>query len=52
MVLPVFALNGEFLEAAAVITAPHERTPARWQVLGAVLEEQRASCRERVFQSV
>ena len=39
MVLPVFALNGELLEAAAVITAPHELTPARWQVLGAVLEE-------------
>ena len=31
LVLPVFALNGELLEAAAVITAP--------QVLGAVLEE-------------
>ena len=39
LVLPAFALNGEFLEAAAVITAPHELTPARWQVLGAVLEE-------------
>ena len=39
LVLPVFALNGELLEAAAVITAPHELTPARWQVLGAVLEE-------------
>ncbi|ERH25698.1 hypothetical protein HMPREF1979_00247 [Actinomyces johnsonii F0542] len=39
LVLPIFALNGELLEAAAVITAPHELTPARWQVLGAVLEE-------------
>ena len=39
LVLPTFALNGEFLEAAAAITAPHELTPARWQVLGAVLEE-------------
>ena len=39
LVLPVFALNGELLEAAAVITAPHELTPARWQVLGTVLEE-------------
>lgn len=39
LVLPVFALNGEFLEAAAVITAPHELTPARWRVLGAVLDE-------------
>ncbi|WP_167147772.1 MarR family transcriptional regulator [Actinomyces sp. ZJ308] len=39
LVLPVFALNGEFLEAAAAITAPHELTPARWRVLGAVLDE-------------
>jgi len=39
LVLPVFALNGELLEAAAVITAPHELTPARWQVLGAILDE-------------
>lgn len=39
LVLPAFALNGELLEAAAAITAPHELTPARWQVLGAVLEE-------------
>ena len=39
LVLPVFALNGEFLETAAAITAPHELTPARWRVLGAVLEE-------------
>ena len=39
LVLPVFALNGELLKAAAVITAPHELTPARWQVLGAILEE-------------
>ena len=39
LVLPVFALNGELLKAAAVITAPHELTPARWQVLGAILDE-------------
>ena len=39
LALPAFELSGEFLEAAAVITAPHELTPARWQVLGAVLEE-------------
>ena len=39
LVLPVFALNGEVLETAAAITAPHELTPARWRVLGAVLEE-------------
>ena len=38
LVLPVFELNGEFLAAAAMITAPHELTPARWQVLGAVLD--------------
>ena len=37
LVLPVFELNGEFLAAAAMITAPHELSPARWQVLGAVL---------------
>lgn len=39
LVLPVFALDGELLEAAATITAPHELTPARWRVLGAVLDE-------------
>ena len=38
LVLPVFELNGEFLAAAAMITAPHELSPARWQVLGAVLD--------------
>ena len=32
LVLPVFTLNGEILEAAATITALHELTPARWQV--------------------
>lgn len=37
--LPAFELNGEFLAAAGVITRPHELTPARWQVLGAVLDE-------------
>ena len=39
LVLPVFTLNGAILEAAATITALHELTPARWQVLGAVLDE-------------
>ncbi|RRD30371.1 MarR family transcriptional regulator [Actinomyces bowdenii] len=39
LVLPIFELHGEILAAAAMITAPHELTPARWQVLGAVLEE-------------
>ena len=39
LVLPIFTLNGEILEAAATITALHELTPARWQVLGAVLDE-------------
>ena len=39
LVLPVFELNGEFLAAAAMITEPHELTPARWQVLGAIQAE-------------
>lgn len=39
LVLPIFEFHGEILAAAAMITAPHELTPARWQVLGAVLEE-------------
>ena len=39
LVLPAFELNGELLAAASMITAPHELTPARWQVLGAVLDE-------------
>jgi len=39
LILPIFALNGEILQAAAAITAPHELSPARWQVLDAVLEE-------------
>lgn len=38
LVLPAFELNGEFLNAAAMITAPHRLTPAQWQVLGAILE--------------
>lgn len=38
LVLPAFELNGEFLSAAAMISAPHDLTPAQWQVLGAVLE--------------
>ncbi|WP_106850269.1 MarR family winged helix-turn-helix transcriptional regulator [Blastococcus sp. Marseille-P5729] len=39
LVLPAFELNGEFLAAAEVITRPHDLTPARWQVLGAVIDE-------------
>lgn len=39
LVLPAFELNGEFLSAAALITAPHELTPAQWQVIGATLDE-------------
>lgn len=38
LVLPAFELNGEFLAAAAMITTPHDLTPAQWQVLGAVLD--------------
>lgn len=38
LVMPVFELNGEFLAAAATITAPHSLTPAQWQVLGVVLD--------------
>lgn len=38
LVLPAFELNGELLSAAAMITAPHDLTPAQWQVLGAVLD--------------
>lgn len=41
LVLPASELNGEFLAAAAMITAPHDLTPAQWQVLGAVLDEPR-----------
>lgn len=38
LVLPAFELNGEFLAAAEMITAPRELTPALWQVLGATLD--------------
>ncbi len=38
LVLPAFELNGEFLAAAAMITEPHDLTPAQWQVLGAAME--------------
>jgi DNA-binding MarR family transcriptional regulator len=41
LVLPAFELNGEFLAAAAMITAAHELTPAQWQVLGATLDQPR-----------
>ncbi len=39
LVLPAFELNGEFLAAAEMITRPHALTPARWQVLGATLDD-------------
>ncbi|MFC9560203.1 MarR family winged helix-turn-helix transcriptional regulator [Agromyces sp. NPDC056965] len=39
LVLPVFELNGEFLEAARDIAGPEGLTPAQWQVLGATLGE-------------
>ena len=39
LVLPVFALNGEFLAAAEDMTRPVGLTPAWWQVLGATLTE-------------
>lgn len=39
LVLPVFELNGEFLEAAREIAGPAGLTPAQWQVLGATLDE-------------
>ncbi len=38
MVMAVFRLNGSILRAAEVISAPTALTPARWQVLGAVLD--------------
>ncbi|AWB94556.1 MarR family transcriptional regulator [Agromyces badenianii] len=39
LVLPVFELNGEFLDAARDIAGPAGLTPAQWQVLGATLDE-------------
>lgn len=39
IVLPAFALNGEFLAAAKDIAEPAGLTPAWWQVLGATLDE-------------
>jgi DNA-binding MarR family transcriptional regulator len=41
VVMSVFRLNGLFLGAAETIAAPAGLTPARWQVLGAVLREPR-----------
>ena len=38
LVLAVFRLNGDFLQAAAEIAAPAGLTAARWQVLGAIIE--------------
>ena len=42
LVLRVFRLNGRFLEAADIIAAPAGLTSARWQVLGAVLDQPRS----------
>ena len=39
LVLRTFRLNGLFLAAAEEIARPSGLTPARWQVLGAVLRE-------------
>jgi DNA-binding MarR family transcriptional regulator len=39
IVLAVFRLNGDFLEAAEGIAAPAGITAARWQVLGAILDQ-------------
>ncbi|EPJ49937.1 MAG: hypothetical protein OFPI_21700 [Osedax symbiont Rs2] len=39
MVMAVFRLNGSILRAAEVICVDTALTPARWQVLGVVLEE-------------
>lgn len=41
MVMHVFRLNGLFLAAAEEIARPSGLSPARWQVLGAVLREPR-----------
>jgi DNA-binding MarR family transcriptional regulator len=41
LVLLVFRLNGDFLAAAETIAVPAGLTAARWQVLGAVLDEPR-----------
>ncbi|MDP1724527.1 MAG: MarR family transcriptional regulator [Alphaproteobacteria bacterium] len=40
MALTAFALNGLFLDVAEQLTAPVGLTATRWQVLGAVLNEQ------------
>jgi DNA-binding MarR family transcriptional regulator len=39
LVLAVFRLNGSLLEAADGIAAPAGLTAARWQVLGAILQQ-------------
>ncbi|MDP1974872.1 MAG: MarR family transcriptional regulator [Alphaproteobacteria bacterium] len=40
MALTAFALNGRFLDVAEQLAAPVGLTATRWQVLGAVLNEQ------------
>lgn len=39
IVLAVFRLNGDFLRAAEMISAPAGLTAARWQVLGAIIHQ-------------
>ena len=36
LILELFRLNGAMLEAGNLITAPHNLTSARWQVMGAI----------------
>lgn len=39
LVMRVFRLNGRFLEVAETLARPSGLSPARWQVLGAVLRQ-------------
>lgn len=41
MILEVFRLNGALLSAGDVLTKPHGLTSARWQVMGAIHEDDR-----------
>lgn len=36
LILEIFQINGELLDAGNQITAPHGLTSARWQVMGAI----------------
>jgi DNA-binding MarR family transcriptional regulator len=42
LVMTVFRLNGDFLEAAEAIAAPAGLTAARWQVLAGILDKPRS----------